>query len=258
MINYKLILYIYSAVFLLLLINIGRDRFAPQNKSLKSCDWSLFSAIIVLFFFLSGEVVKSLWYVKLIPILKEYPYNFSNLEVFSFFYFLFILILIYVFLRYIYSVSIIEVFDLKLSQNIFILKLCAGLAAINILSLYLFDFNLFLNPEQSELEYIQAMDPQHAVLFAFVTIVLAPVAEEFMFRGLLYGPLYRKVGRILAIILSSLIWTQGHFYSLLPSVGVFITGLILGWLYDRKGSLIHPIVLHMFKNSWLLYYYSRA
>jgi len=253
-INYKLILFVYCPVLLLLLIANLRDRFEPRNDALKSCNWSLFPAIIALFFLLSGELIRNLWYVKLIPILVNIPYTASNSGIFSFFYMSIILISLYLFLKYAYKISIIKVFHLNFSQVPFILKFCAVLTVINIFCLRFLDFNLLLNPKISEIGYMKSLDIKQLALFFLVTIVLAPILEESLFRGLLYSPLYRKVGRYLAIILSSLIWTVGHFQPLLPSVGIFMAGILLTWLYDRSGSLIHPIIFHIFINSWIVLY----
>ena len=165
-----------------------------------------------------------------------------------------ILISLYLFLKYAYKISIIKVFHLNFSQVPFILKFCAVLTVINIFCLRFLDFNLLLNPKISEIGYMKSLDIKQLALFFLVTIVLAPILEESLFRGLLYSPLYRKVGRYLAIILSSLIWTVGHFQPLLPSVGIFMAGILLTWLYDRSGSLIHPIIFHIFINSWIVLY----
>lgn len=258
-INYHLLLFIYAPVLLLLLISVFKDRFEHPNNALKRCNWSLLPGTVVIFFTLSGEIIKSLWYVNLIPILKNFSYNPFNFEVFVFFYYCLILIIVYVFLKYIHNTSIVEVFDLKFIQFPFIMKVCGILAVINIFSIYLLDLNLLLNPQESVMETIKLLDTKHIILFSFVTIVVAPIVEESIFRGLLYAPLYRKVGRRLAIILSSLIWAYIHFDVLYPSiqigiVGIFVIGVFLAWLYDRSGSLIHPIVFHMFKNSWILLY----
>lgn len=250
-INYKLLIFIYSPVLLLSFIAIFRDRYEPQNKAFELCNWSLISVICILSFALSGNVIPSFW--SYIPILKNYVYTPSNSEMFNFFYYFFLMILVYVFLRYIHKASIIEVFDLKFIHFSFILKLCAVLTLINILSIYFFDSNLMLNPQNTELEYIKSMDMKHIILYCFVTIVFAPVVEESIYRGLLYVPLYRKLGRTIAIILSSLVWTHAHFESLLHlNIGIFIIGIILAWLYDRKGSLITPVIFHMFKNIWII------
>ncbi len=235
-----------------------KDRFEPTNKALKLCNWSLLPAVVALFFSLSSEIIRSLWYANLLPFLDKYPYKPSNLEVFTFFYCLLILSLAYVVLRFVYKVSISEVFNLKVAEFRFILKLCALLAVINLLSIYLLDLNILFNPQKADLSYIKSMDGLHIVLYTFVTILLVPVVEETVFRGLMYGPLYRKVGRIFAIMLSSLIWTHAHFEPSMPSIGIFAVGIWLAWLYDRNGSLIQPIVFHIFKNSWIMFYFFKS
>lgn len=254
LINYKLTMLVYFPVLLLLLITLLKDRYEHENTIIKSCNWPLLPGIIAIGFSLSGEIIRSLWYVKLIPFLKEYPYSPSNFEVFSFIYFLFLMCLVYILLRYVYKASFTAIFDLKSVNFSFLFRLFAALAVINILSIKLLDLNLFLN-QQNITDVVKSLDMKHIVLFCFVSIVIGPIAEECIFRGLIYGPLYRKVGRSFAIILSSLIWTQGHFVPLKPSIGIFIVGLFLAWLYDRKGSLVYPIGFHMFKNSWLLIYF---
>lgn len=258
-VNFLLILFIYAPVLLLLLLSIFKDRFEYTTNALKLCNWSLLPGAVIVFLLLSGETIKSLWYVNLIPLLKNFPYNPFNFEVFIFLYCYLILILAYVFIKYIHKTSIVEVFNLKFIHFPFIFKVCAILAVINIFSIYLLDFNLLLSPQKAVLEDIKSMDVKHTILFLFVTIVLGPIVEESVFRGLIYSPLYRKVGRHFAIILTSLIWTYGHFEALYPNIqlfiiGIFIKGIILGWLYDRSGSLTHPIVFHMFLNSWIIYY----
>jgi membrane protease YdiL (CAAX protease family) len=231
-----------------------------MNKAFNSCNWPLFPAIVVLFFIIGISVVRSLWYyTRLIPILNNYPYNSFNSDVFSFFCRLLIIIFIFVFFRYGYKVSIIEVFNMKRAQILPILKLCGSLAVLNISSIYLLDLNLLLNPTESTLEYIESMDTKHIALFLISVILIGPIAEE-AFRGLLYSPLYRKVGRRFSIILTSLIWSYLHFEYLYPSIEVVsifwisIVGVFLTWLYDRSGSLLHPIIFHIFINSWIVFY----
>lgn len=254
MINYKLIIFIYSSVLLLLLISTIRDRFVPHNELLKSQKWSLILGIIILTLGISGVIIQSLW--NYIPILKNYLYNPFNWDIFSLFWTCFILSVVYIFVHFVYKVSIIKVFGLQSVYFSFILKICGVLTIINILSIYFLDFNLILTPNPEIGKIIKSMDIPHFILFSFVTIIVSPIEEEVIFRGLLYTPLYRKLGRYLAIILSSLIFAHAHFFeALLPSFGIFIKGLILGWLYDRSGSLIHPIILHIFINSWVLVYY---
>lgn len=253
MVNYGLILFLYSPVLLLFLVTFCKERFSPENKVFRSQYWSLKLGMLVIGFFTTAEIIKSLW--TIIPIMRNYEYNLSNWEIVVLFGMCFILFMIYFLLNFVYKVSIIEVFNLKSIYFPFILKLCGILTIINIMSIFLFKFNLFLNPQKSQLEMITQIDLKNIILYFFNSIIVVPITEESIFRGVIYAPLYRKLGRNVAIVLTSVIWTQQHFQGFLPSFGIFINGLILAWLYDRRGSLIHPIIFHMFRNSWIIIYY---
>lgn len=254
-INIKALIYIYSSVILLLLINILKDRFEPRKKVFDSHHWPLTPGIVILSLFSSSVVIESCW--NYIPILKNYEYSPFNWEVAIFLIFCSILFLEYILLRYIYKASIVKVFDLKMSRFPFILKVCGVLALINIFSVIFLDLDLILKPQELDLAVVETMDNKNFLLFCLNTIIFLPIVEEGMFRGLIYTPLYRKLGRCTAIVLSSLIWAHGHFYPLLASIGIFINGLILVWLYDRSGSLVHPLIFHMFTNSWIVVHWLR-
>jgi membrane protease YdiL (CAAX protease family) len=90
--------------------------------------------------------------------------------------------------------------------------------------------------------------------------VLAPVAEELLYRGVLFRSFWNRLGVIPAAALSSAIFAILHFYDGygLASVGVF--GLSCALLYAATGSLVASIMLHMLYNSaikipeWLIYH----
>ncbi len=198
----------------------------------------------------SSHVIASLW--PRVPILKAYDFNLFNWNIVNLISLFFILVFIYASLRWFYKVSIVDVFNLKLAYLPFIIKLCAVLIIVMILN-YLWDYGLFSQPE--ELRRMKSMDAKNLIIDSLLRMFLGPIVEESIYRGLIYAPLYRKVGRYFAIILTSFVWTFGHFYDLPTSIGIFILGLFLGWLYDRSGSLLHPLLFHMVRNNWLLLYY---
>ena len=88
---------------------------------------------------------------------------------------------------------------------------------------------------------------------AFVTlVVLAPVAEELLFRGYLFGALRRYINPILTIVITSVMFSLVH-----GNVGVMIDtlalGLVLGTLRQMTGSIWASILLHMAKNALAFY-----
>jgi uncharacterized protein len=86
-------------------------------------------------------------------------------------------------------------------------------------------------------------------LASLLTIaVLAPLVEELIFRGLLYGWLAGRWGTIVAWIVSSLAFAAAHFE---PAhiILVLPLGLWFGWLRRRTDSLWPSLVCHMINNG---------
>ncbi len=250
MINYGLIILIYSPVFILVLILPIRDRFTSDKKSFSLQNWSLRLAIAAVMVFITCFIVQSLW--SLLPILKNYQYNPFNWEVFSLIYAIFILAGIYICLSLMYSVRIVDAFDLRLAHSLPLLKICGILAGLNILGMYILRVNFLAGGGSVTWEAFDSAGLKHFVVYSLNTVIVDPLLEESVFRGLLYTPLYKKVGKLIAVVLCSMIWAFVHFHfqSIFPFIGTFLQGLLLGWLYIKSGSLLQPILLHMFLNSW--------
>lgn len=81
-----------------------------------------------------------------------------------------------------------------------------------------------------------------------VTIVLAPVAEEVLFRGILY-PWIRQLGfPKLALWGSALLFALVHFNAV-TFFPLFALALLLTFLYIRTGNLFAPIIAHSLFNA---------
>lgn len=90
-------------------------------------------------------------------------------------------------------------------------------------------------------------------MLAFITlVVMAPLAEETLFRGYLYGKLKKYVPAIYAAIATSLLFGLAHF-QLNVGIDVFVLSLILCGLRSLTGSIWAGILVHMVKNA-LAYY----
>jgi MFS family permease len=76
-------------------------------------------------------------------------------------------------------------------------------------------------------------------------VVLAPIIEETIFRGLLFSRLTKKWGMTRAMIVSSVLFGLLH-----PDpVGKFVFGFVACVLYVHTQTLILPIVLHALHNG---------
>jgi membrane protease YdiL (CAAX protease family) len=74
-------------------------------------------------------------------------------------------------------------------------------------------------------------------------VLLGPVIEEVIYRGIFYSPYRKKYGPTKAVIITSVFFTMAHFA--LPS---FLFSILLTVLYERTESIIPPIIAHSFHN----------
>lgn len=82
----------------------------------------------------------------------------------------------------------------------------------------------------------------------------APLAEESLFRGLLYGALRgTPFGVAGAALLTAVMWALLHAnYSVYGLVAITLIGLYLAFLRERTGTLLTPIVCHGAYNSLIV------
>jgi membrane protease YdiL (CAAX protease family) len=79
-------------------------------------------------------------------------------------------------------------------------------------------------------------------------VMLAPVAEEFIFRGLLY-PFFKQLGHPrLALVGVSLMFALIH-NDAATFVPLFVLALALTWLYEQTDNLLAPIMAHSLFNA---------
>lgn len=84
--------------------------------------------------------------------------------------------------------------------------------------------------------------------FGFGAIVLAPLVEEILFRGLAYSLLKPRVGAGLAAVATALVFAAIHF-NLLTFLPLAVIGLVLVWVYEWSDNLLAPIVSHALFNA---------
>jgi membrane protease YdiL (CAAX protease family) len=88
--------------------------------------------------------------------------------------------------------------------------------------------------------------PVQALLIA----VAAPIGEEVCFRGMLFGGLRERLPRLAAALISGAVFGGLHALTGVSAVPPLIAfGLILALLYEKTGSIVPGILLHMLNNS---------
>ena len=140
-------------------------------------------------------------------------------------------------------------------------SVAAGLAAWIPLDLQVRQIPLPVrNPNESgyALEYL--LSPRATGL---IVVVLMPMVEELLFRGVLFGGV-RRYSRGAAYLLSAglfalyCVWQFAFSYGrldlryLLLAVQYLPAGVLLSWCYERGGSLWSAVLLHMAVNGLTL------
>lgn len=116
----------------------------------------------------------------------------------------------------------------------------------------------FSPPPAEDSTLLQILDGGHiAISFLFVSvIVLAPIGEEYLFRGVLLSGLSQRLSVFWAIFLSSVVFMafhlleySGYWFAL---VSIFLLGILLAVLRLRSQSMLAPIVCHAGYNFIML------
>jgi membrane protease YdiL (CAAX protease family) len=91
-------------------------------------------------------------------------------------------------------------------------------------------------------------EPSKRIPIILLAVVVAPLAEEFVFRGFLYGVLKRYAGGVPALIFTGICFALIHLHvpSLLP---LFLLACVLTLAYELSGSLLVPMAMHALFNS---------
>jgi membrane protease YdiL (CAAX protease family) len=81
------------------------------------------------------------------------------------------------------------------------------------------------------------------------TVLLAPVLEEMLFRGLILESIKQKRGATAAVMLSALLFGLVHFPILPQMLNAFVMGVMLGYVYVLTNSLVAVIIIHAANNA---------
>lgn len=123
--------------------------------------------------------------------------------------------------------------DLKGSQLFFCLGIGLGLALFSKISVVL--------GVLSGAPVLEMLLPD-SFLWIPTVVVLGPVTEELVYRGILFGSFSRSFSYKIAIVLSTVLFLPGH--NLISGLSVFVVGVLLAWIYWRTDNLAVTMVIH--------------
>ena len=142
---------------------------------------------------------------------------------------------------------------------------CLRYAFLGFLSYELISYLLtlgivFLHPGFANVndQAIAGMAQENFFLLSLCTVLLVPVTEECLFRGIFFVG-FQKCGRFAAYAVSSLFFAFIHVVGYVGSFDILTlllcclqylpAGLCLCWAYEKSDSIFAPILMHMTINQ---------
>jgi len=108
-------------------------------------------------------------------------------------------------------------------------------------------------PPQPVLEMF--VEEEKTPILVYLTIfvaILGPIAEEIFFRGFVYSAIKKRMGLVWAVLLSSVLFAGLHAH-LVGFFPIVVLGILLAYLYEKSGSLIPSITVHVIHNSAMIF-----
>ncbi|MCB1226533.1 MAG: CPBP family intramembrane metalloprotease [Verrucomicrobiales bacterium] len=108
-----------------------------------------------------------------------------------------------------------------------------------------------LQPQDTVQIFSEDSSPLVRGMMVLLAVVVAPLVEETLFRGFIYGVIKRFTDGWFAAGVSSLLFALAHFHlgSALP---LFVLALGFTLAYERTGSLLVPMAMHALFNTTTL------
>lgn len=105
-----------------------------------------------------------------------------------------------------------------------------------------------LNPQDAVKAFQESGDPLIRLLLIVAAVIVAPLVEETIFRGFIYGVVKRYTDGYFAALCSALLFALVHFHvgSLFP---LTVLALLLCLAYEITGTLVVPMAMHALFNT---------
>ncbi len=92
-------------------------------------------------------------------------------------------------------------------------------------------------------------------------VVLPPITEEILVRGVIYSSLKQKISPLLSVLLTSALFASAHLPEggksgllWIGAIDTFVLSVFLIFLREKTNGLISSMILHALKNGVAFYY----
>ena len=138
--------------------------------------------------------------------------------------------------------------DIGLSPLAFVVSTLLAMALAALFSL----FPWFNANEAQDLGYSFAATGGDRILMFFAVVIIAPIVEEIIFRGWLYGKLRAHFAMPVSILLTSALFGFVHLQWNV-GINVFAVSIVLCALRELTGTVYAGILAHIIKNGVAFY-----
>ena len=83
-------------------------------------------------------------------------------------------------------------------------------------------------------------------------LIVAPLAEELLFRGVIYRVSRLYFSAAVAVLMSGFLFGRSHLLTIHSFGAIAASGVIMAWSYEKSGTLLVPIVIHVLINASVL------
>lgn len=98
-------------------------------------------------------------------------------------------------------------------------------------------------------ETISSIFVADTIIVAVYVVILAPIVEELMLRGIVFSRLRHGLSFALANVIQAAVFGIYH-WDIIQGLYAFGLGLILGYIYERTRTLLAPIFVHIIINGF--------
>ncbi len=107
-----------------------------------------------------------------------------------------------------------------------------------------------IEPEQQDIiNNVLSEDSLGVLAFMiFFGVLAAPIVEELIFRGFLQSAVRITCDKLQTVLTSGFVFALIHWNSHV-FLQIFILGLLLAYLFEKTGSLVAPITVHICHNT---------
>lgn len=92
------------------------------------------------------------------------------------------------------------------------------------------------------------------IILSTMTVIIAPILEEFIFRHILYRGFSKKIGKIASAVLTSSIFALIH-YNIAGSISFFMLGIYNCYLYEEYGyraSVVNHFIFNLLSTGIII------